>query len=132
MLSSSSKGVIRKFPLIEARFFPLKDTIKKSSSTKWSPYLRGQISFLRKSIFIKKKFFIINIIIKFKEATSGRSLWTSKYMSTSEFVKMPFCKEINKLVGASNYLPWKERTNLNLIENEVMDHVKGSITKTTK
>ena len=45
---------------------------------------------------------------------------------------MFFCKEINKLVGASNYLAWKKRTNLNLIENKVMEHIKGSITKPTK
>ena len=50
-------------------------------------------------------------------------------MSTFEFVKMYLCKESNKLVGASNYLSWKKRTNLNLIENEVMEHVKGYITK---
>ena len=50
-------------------------------------------------------------------------------MSTSESVKMSFCKESNKLVGASNYLAWKKRTYLNLIKNEVMEHVKGSITK---
>jgi len=54
-------------------------------------------------------------------------------MSTSESVKMSFCKEINKLVGASKYLAWKKRKNLNLIENEViMEHVKGSITKPRK
>lgn len=45
---------------------------------------------------------------------------------------MPFCKEITKLVGASNYLAWKKRMDLNLIENEVMEHVKGSITKPSK
>ena len=50
-------------------------------------------------------------------------------MFKSEFVKMSFRKEINKLVGASNYLAWKKMTDLNLIEHEVMDHVKGSITK---
>ena len=53
-------------------------------------------------------------------------------MSTFESVKMYFCKESNKLVGASNYLAWKKRTDLNLIENEVMEHVKGSITKPRK
>jgi len=46
--------------------------------------------------------------------------------------KMSFCKERNKLVRASNYLAWKKRTYLNLIENEVMEHVKGSITKPRK
>jgi len=53
-------------------------------------------------------------------------------MSTFEFVKMSFCKESNKLVGASDYLAWKKRIDLNLIENEVMDQVKGSITKPRK
>ena len=50
----------------------------------------------------------------------------------SESVKMSFCKESNKLVAASNYLACKKRTDLNLIENEVMDYVKGSITKPLK
>ena len=45
---------------------------------------------------------------------------------------MYFFKESNKLVGASNYLAWKTRTDLNLIENEVMDHVKGYITRPRK
>jgi hypothetical protein len=68
-----------------------------------------------------------------KEATSeGASYQVSIFMSTSESVKMSFCKESNKLVGASNYLAWKKRTDLNLIENEVMEHVKGSITKPRK
>ena len=53
-------------------------------------------------------------------------------MSTSESVKMSFCKESSKLVRAPNYLAWKKRTDLNLIENEVMVHVKGSITKPRK
>ena len=53
-------------------------------------------------------------------------------MSTSEYVKISFCKESNKLVGASKFLAWKKRTNLNLIENEVMEHIKGSITKPSK
>ena len=53
-------------------------------------------------------------------------------MSTSKSIKMSFCKENNKLVGASNFLAWKKRTDLNLIENEVMEHVKGSITKPPK
>ena len=53
-------------------------------------------------------------------------------MSTSEFVKMYFFKESNKLVGASNYLAWKKRIDRNLIENEVMEHVKDSITKARK
>ena len=46
--------------------------------------------------------------------------------------KCLFCKESNKLVGDSNYLAWKKRIDLCLIENEVMEHVKGSITKLRK
>ena len=53
-------------------------------------------------------------------------------MSTSESVKMSFWKESNKLVGVSNYLAWKKMTDLNLIENEVMEHIKGYITKPRK
>jgi len=45
---------------------------------------------------------------------------------------MYFCKESNKLVGASNFLAWKKTIDLNLIENEIMEHVKGSITKPPK
>lgn len=40
-----------------------------------------------------------------------------------------FCKENNKLVGTLNYLAWKKRIDLILIENEVIEYVKGSITK---
>ena len=50
-------------------------------------------------------------------------------MSTYEHVKMFFCKESNKLIKASNYLAWKKRMNMSLIEKEVMEHVKGTITK---
>jgi len=88
---------------------------------------------LKRTIFIKENFSIIYIIIKFKEATSRRSILSvSIFISTYESVKIYFCKEINNLFGASNYLAWKKRTNLNLIENEFMDHIKGSITKPMK
>jgi len=40
-----------------------------------------------------------------------------------------FCKESNKRVGSSNFLEWKKRIDLILIENEVFGHVKGSISK---
>ena len=53
-------------------------------------------------------------------------------MTIADNIKMSFCKESNKLVGAANYLAWKKRTNLNLIENKVMNHIKGSITKPGK
>ena len=43
-----------------------------------------------------------------------------------------FRKESSKLVGPSNFLAWKKRTNLNLIENEVMDHIKELITQPPK
>lgn len=61
-----------------------------------------------------------------EEASSQVSIFMS------EFVKKYFCKERNKLVGASNYIAWKKRENLNIIENEVMDQIKGSITKPSK
>ena len=45
---------------------------------------------------------------------------------------MPFCKESNKLVGSSNFSAWKKRTDLNLIEDEVMDYIEGSIVQPPK
>ena len=53
-------------------------------------------------------------------------------MSTFESIKMYFCKESNKLVGSSNFFAWKKRTDLILTKNEVINHVKGSITKPPK
>ena len=61
-----------------------------------------------------------------------RIILSSKYMTLSEYVNMYFCKDNDKFVRSSNYLAWKKRTDLNLIENEVMEHVKGSITKPRK
>ena len=58
------------------------------------------------------------------------STQVSIFMSKS--VKMSFCKESNKLVGASNYLAWKKMTDLHQLENEVMEHIKGYITKPAK
>ena len=43
-----------------------------------------------------------------------------------------FCKENNKLVGMSNFLAWKKRKNLILIENEVIGHAKSLIVKIPK
>ena len=43
-----------------------------------------------------------------------------------------FCKESNKFVGSSNFLAWKKKTNLILIENEVIGHIKGSIVEPSK
>lgn len=63
-----------------------------------------------------------------EEASSQVSI----LMSTFESVKMYFCKESNKLVGTSNFLAWMKRTALNLIGNEFMEHVKGSITNPPK
>ena len=40
---------------------------------------------------------------------------------------MSFCKESNKLVGINNFLAWKNRINLLLKENELLEHVKGNI-----
>ena len=53
-------------------------------------------------------------------------------MTSFKSVKMYFCKESNKLVGVSNFLAWKKMTDLNLIENEVMDYIKGSTTRPSK
>ena len=43
-----------------------------------------------------------------------------------------FCKENNKLIGASNYLAWKKIIDLILKEQEVMKYVLGEITKLGK
>ena len=52
---------------------------------------------------------------------------------TGSTIKMTsFCKESNKLVASSNFLAWKKRTDLILIENEVIDHVKGFIVELPK
>jgi len=45
---------------------------------------------------------------------------------------MPYCKESNKLVTSSNFGAWKKRTNLNLIEDEVMDYIEGSTVQPPK
>ena len=45
---------------------------------------------------------------------------------------MPYCKESNKLVGSSNFSASKKRTDLNLIEDEVMDYIKGSTVQPPK
>jgi len=37
----------------------------------------------------------------------------------------PFYKEINKLVGLANFLAWKKRIDLVLIENEGMEYLLG-------
>ena len=42
------------------------------------------------------------------------------------------CKESNKLSGTENFRAWKIRTDLNLIESEVMDSVKGSHVERSK
>ena len=39
---------------------------------------------------------------------------------------MTYFKENNKLVGSSNLSTWKKRTDLNLIEDEVMGYIEGS------
>lgn len=43
-----------------------------------------------------------------------------------------YCKENNKLVGSSNFLAWKKRIDLIVIENEVVGHVKGLIVESPK
>lgn len=43
-----------------------------------------------------------------------------------------FCKEGNKLDGASNFKAWKKRIDLVPIENEVMDYILGKVPKPNK
>lgn len=50
-------------------------------------------------------------------------------MAESSTKRTSFYMERNKLVGSSNLLAWKKRTELILIENEIIGHVKGSIIK---
>lgn len=47
----------------------------------------------------------------------------------SQSTMTSFCKENNKLVGTMNYLAWKKRIDLILLENEVNEYVTSSITK---
>jgi len=64
---------------------------------------------------------------------SSRSIFTSIFIYISKSVKITsFCKDNNKWVGSSNFLAWKKRIDLILIENEVVKHVMGSITKPPK
>ena len=53
-------------------------------------------------------------------------------MTLLKFVKLTYFKESNKLVGSSNFSAWKKRTILNLIEDEVMDYIEGSIVPPSK
>lgn len=50
-------------------------------------------------------------------------------MSESTINMTSFFKESNKLVRLSNSLAWNKRIDLILIENEVIEYVKGSISK---
>ena len=43
-----------------------------------------------------------------------------------------YCKESNIVLGLSNFLAWKKRIDLILIENEVVGHVKGLIVESLK
>jgi len=45
---------------------------------------------------------------------------------------MYLCKESNQLVGAANFLAWKKRKDINIIENEFMVQIKVSITHAPK
>ena len=45
---------------------------------------------------------------------------------------MTYCKESNKLVGSSKFSAWKKRTDLNLIEDKVMDYIKGPTVQPSK
>ena len=53
-------------------------------------------------------------------------------MTLFKYVMMNYCKENNTLVGSSNFSAWKKRTDLNLIEEEVMDFIDGSTIQTPK
>ena len=53
-------------------------------------------------------------------------------MNESIIKMTSFYNESNKLVGSSNFLAWKKRRDLILIENEVIGHVKGSIVEPPK
>ena len=53
-------------------------------------------------------------------------------MSLLNSVKITYCKESNKLVGSTNLSAWKKRTDLNLIENEVMDYIERSTIQPSK
>lgn len=53
-------------------------------------------------------------------------------MSPSKYTSISFCKESNKLVGTNNFLAWKNRTDLLLKENELLEHVKGNTTTPAK
>ena len=43
-----------------------------------------------------------------------------------------FYKESNKLDGTSNFQAWKNKIDLILIENDVMDHVLGKFAEPDK
>ena len=45
---------------------------------------------------------------------------------------MTYCIESNKLVRSSNFSAWNKRTDLNLIEDEVMDYIEGSTVQPPK
>ena len=43
-----------------------------------------------------------------------------------------FCKESNNIDGTFNFQAWKNRIDLVLIENDVMDHVLGKFVELDK
>ena len=53
-------------------------------------------------------------------------------MTLLQSVKMPYCKESNKLAWSSNFSAWKKRMDLNLIEDEFMGYIEGSIIQPSK
>ena len=48
-------------------------------------------------------------------------------ISQSTYRMPTFFKESNKLIGSTNFLEWKKRTDLILTENEVMEYVPGEV-----
>jgi len=69
-------------------------------------------------------------IIKKKNLGYQVSYYYIIFESTSHMGS--FCKEHNKLVGASNYLAWKKIIDLILTEQDVMQYVAGEIIEPSK
>lgn len=53
-------------------------------------------------------------------------------MSSPENIKISFWKESNKLVGTVNFLGWKNKIDLLLKENELLDYIKWCASVPTK
>ena len=125
--SSEISYLIQKINSFKKIIFSIKDLhsrhcLERTSTSEDSLYIQG---FKYNNIEERKPLNSFSIIIK--EAPSKS---TQVFMILS--IKMPYCKESNKLVGSSNFSAWKKRTNLNLNEDEVMDYIEGSIVQPSK